>query len=291
MRRLSAKKAVYKFTGKNKPAYRVKQGERVLVETGDCFSGSIRTPRTVFEDIDMSTVNPATGPIEVEGMLAGETLRVSIEHIKVGGRGIILCSPSLGILCSDVRRSRTKFVDVRGNKAIWSKDLTIDLKPHVGVIGVSPLDGEYPTFHPGDFGGNMDTVDVRAGSAVYLPTFVDGAMLAMGDLHAAMGDGEVCGTGIEIPGEVTVSLSKAGEMEVSRPMIETATDWTCYAAAKTLDDAARLATSDMVKFIMNARGTDFEEAYMLASAVADLKISQVVDPLMAARMTISKRYL
>ncbi|HJX05023.1 MAG TPA: acetamidase/formamidase family protein [Thermoplasmata archaeon] len=291
MRKLSSKKAIYTFTRKNKPAYKVEQGERVVVETGDCFSGLIRSSKTVLEDIEMSSVNPATGPIEVEGMRSGDTLKISIERIKVGSRGIVLCSPSLGIIGSNVRRSRTKMIEIKGNKARWSDDLTIDIRPHVGVIGVSPARGEYPTFHPGDFGGNMDTVDVRAGAAVYLPTYVDGAMLAMGDLHASMGDGEVCGTGIEIPGEVTVTMSRASDMSIARPMIETDTEWICYAAAKTLDEAAKVATSDMVRFIMNTRGTDFEDAYMLSSVAADLKISQVVDPLMAARMSISKKYL
>jgi amidase len=106
-----------------------------------------------------------------------------------------------------------------------------------------------------------------------------------------MGDGEVCGTGIEIPAEVVLSLSAAKELDISRPMIETSTEWISFAAAKTLDEAAKLATSDLVKFVANRLGVDFEEAYMLASAVANLRISQVVDPLMAARMAINKRYL
>lgn len=151
--------------------------------------------------------------------------------------------------------------------------------------------GEYPTFHPGDFGGNMDTVEAREGSKVYLPAFVDGVNLAIGDVHAAMGDGEVCGTGVEVPAEVTVRLSKTSELKLERPMIETPTSWLSFAAAKTLDSAATLATADMVKFIMNSNGMAFEDAYMLASVVANLRISQVVDPLMAAKMEISKRYL
>jgi amidase len=288
LQRLSAKKAIHVFSPKNKPAYSVEDGEKVVVESPDCFSGLVKTPKTLFEDIPMERVNPATGPIRVKGMVAGDLLCVSIEKIRCGPRGIIMCSPELGILSEDVRRSRTKIVEVRGNKAKFSDDLWIDLRPHVGVLGVSPAKGEFPTFHPGDYGGNMDTGE---GSKVYLPTFVDGAMFAMGDVHAAMGDGEVCGTAIEVPAEVTLSLSKSVGIEARRPMIETPTEWLCYAAAKTLDRAAKTATSDLVRLIMDKRGVDFEEAYMLASVAADLRISQVVDPLMAAKMTISKRYL
>ncbi len=291
MKRLSSKKTISAFSPKNRPAYRIRLGERVLVESKDCFSGIVRSKATLFEDIPMEKVNPATGPIEIQGLAAGETLCVSIDRIKCGKRGVIVCSPELGILSKDVRKSRTKLVEIKANKAVFSDDLRIDLNPHVGVIGVSPAEGVLPTYYPGDHGGNMDTIEAREGSKVYLPVFVDDAMLAIGDLHAAMGDGEVCGTAIEVPGEVTLKLTKAEHLDLRRPMIETRTEWISYAAAKTLDEAARLATSDLVRFISNSRGIDFEEAYMLASAAASLKISQVVDPLMAAKMSISKRYL
>ncbi len=291
MKRLSSKKVIYVFSPKNMPAYTVENDERVLVETRDCFGGKARTSKDLFEDIAMGNVNPATGPIEVEGLSAGETLCVSIEKIKCGKIGVMMCSPNLGILSEDVRRSRTKIIPIKGGKALFSRDIEVELNPHIGVIGVSPLKEEVPVFYPGDFGGNLDTIEAREGSRVYLPTYHDGAMLSIGDVHAAMGDGEVCGTGIEVAAEVTIRLSKNDDIELKRPMIETPTEWIAYAAAKTLDRAAKLATSDLVRFISNRNGIDFEEAYMLASAAANLKISQVVDPLMAARMSISKKYL
>ena len=291
MRRLSSKKTIFYFSRTNKAAYQVEDGERVVIETKDCFSGNAKSSRDLFEDIAMGDVNPATGPIAVDDLAAGQTLRVSIDRIKCGKRGVIMCSPNVGLLSGDVRRSRTKIVEISSGKARFSKDLEIELNPHIGVIGVSPSRGKYPVFHPGDFGGNMDTIEVREGSRVYLPTYVDGGLVAMGDVHAAMGDGEVCGTGLEVAAEITARFSRDEEIEVRRPMIETPTEWIAFAAAKTLDSAAKLATSDLVRFIANRRGVDFEEAYMLASVAANLRISQVVDPLMAARMSISKRYL
>lgn len=291
MRRLSSRKAIYVFSKNNKPAYSVSEGERVIVETKDAFGGSVRSEKDLFEHVSMNKVNPATGPIMIEGVSRGDTLCVEIERIRCGRRGVVMCSPELGTLGTDVRRSRTKVVRIVGRKAIFSEDLAVDLNPHIGVVGVSPARGEYPTYHPGDFGGNMDTVEVTERSRVYLPAFVDGGMVAMGDVHAAMGDGEVCGTGVEVPAEVQVRFFKEGELAVMRPMIETPTSWISYAAAKTLDEAARLATSDLVRFISDKRGVDFEDAYMLASVAANLGISQVVDPLVAAKMSISKRYL
>jgi len=291
VKRLASDKAVHSFSRKNKPAYFVDDGERVIIETKDAFSNLVRSDRTVFEGLSMDRVNPATGPIAVEGLRRGQVLCVSIERIKCGSRGVVMCSPELGQLGCKVRRSRTKIVVVGTHRARFSEDLWIDLNPHVGVIGVTPREGEFPTFYPGDHGGNMDTTDAHEGAKVYLPTFVDGGMLALGDVHAAMGDGEVCGTGIEVAAEVTATLSVNHELSLERPMIETPTEWVAYAAAKTLDEAARTATQDLVRFVCNHRGIDFEEAYMLASVAANLKISQVVDPLMAVRMSISKRYL
>ncbi len=291
MRRLSSRKAIYKFSKANKPAYTVRDRERVTIETPDCFSGLVKSDRTLFEDISMKDVNPATGPIALEGLAAGDTLCVEIERIKCGKRAIIMCSPDLGFISEDVRRSRTRIVTIKGRKAFLPDDLVVDIEPHIGVVGVSPRSGEYPTFHPGDFGGNMDTKEVGEGSKVYLPTFVHGGMLAMGDAHAAMGDGEIAGTGLEMRAEVTVRLSREGALQLRRPMIETRTEWISFAAAKTLDKAAKLAAHDLVRFICDARGVDFEDAYMLASVAGNLKISQVVDPLVAAKMSISKKYL
>jgi amidase len=291
MRSLSSRKVIFKFSSKNKPAYSVDFGERVVVETRDAFDSQIKTARKIFEDVDMERVNPATGPIEVRGLNSGETLCVSIEKIKCASKGLIMCSPDLGNVGSLVRRSRTKLVDIAGGKVRLGKDLVIDANPHVGVIGVSPRTGEFPTYYPGDFGGNMDTVDICERSKLYLPTYVDGGMVAIGDVHAAMGDGEVCGTGVEVAAELTVVLDRSEDLEVKRPMIETPTRWIAYAAAKTLDEAARIVTEDMVRFIASKRGVTFEDAYMLASVGANLGISQVADPLMAAKMSISKRYL
>ncbi len=291
MRKLCSGKVIYMFSPSNRAAYKVADGERVVVETMDCFGGKARTAKDLFEDIAMGSVNPATGPIEVDGMRAGETLCLSIEKIRCGKSGVMMCSPNLGILSRDVRRSRTKLIPIRDGKAVFSDDVQVELNPHIGVIGVSPAKGEVPVFWPGDFGGNLDTVEAREGSKVYLPTYHNGAMVSIGDVHAAMGDGEVCGTGIEVSAEITLRLSAAREMDIKRPMIETPTEWISFAAAKTLDEAAKLATGDMVRFVANRLGMEFEEAYMLASAAANLRISQVVDPLMAARMTMSKRYL
>ncbi len=291
MRRLGKDKAIFEFASDGEAAYSVDQGERVLIETRDAFCGQLLSPDQLFDDVDMSSVNPATGPIRVLGVSKGDTLCVSIEEIRCGSVGVIVCSPKFGNLAELVKKSRTKVVDIYDGVASWSDSVEIAIDPHVGVIGVSPLSGRVPTYHPGDFGGNMDTKEARKGARVYLPVFVDGAMVSLGDVHAVMGDGEVSGAGIEVSAEIEATFRKAGRMSVRRPLIETPTHWVCYAAAETLDDAARLATLDATSLIMRESGVDFEEAYMLASAACDLAISQVVDPLVAAKMLVPKACL
>ncbi|UCE91913.1 MAG: acetamidase/formamidase family protein [Methanobacteriota archaeon] len=291
MNRLSKERAIYEFAAENEPAYHVDEGERVLIETQDAFSGQLTSSDQLFDDVDMSAVNPATGPICVRGLSKGDTLCADLEDIRCGAWGVIACSSKLGNLAELVKRSRTKVVEIRDDRAHWSDSIALPIDPHVGVIGVSPPSGRIPTFHPGDFGGNMDTKEARKGAKVYLPTFVDGAMVSLGDVHAVMGDGEVSGTGIEVSAEIEATFSGAEDVDVKRPLIETPTDWICYAAADTLDDAARLATLDAISLIMRASGVDFEEAYLLASATCDLAISQVVDPLVAAKMIVPKSCL
>jgi amidase len=291
MDRLSKDKAVFEFASSNEPAYFVEQGERVLIETQDAFCGQLLSPGQLFDDVDMAAVNPATGPICVRGVSQGDTLCVAIDAIRCGPVGAIVCSPKFGNLAELVKKSRTKVVQIRDGVVHWSDRIEIPVDPHVGVIGVSPPSGSVPTYHPGDFGGNMDTREAREGARVYLPAFVDGAMVSLGDVHAVMGDGEVSGSGVEVSAEIEATFTRAEEVSVKRPLIETSTHWICYAAAETLDDAARLATLDAASLIMRASGTDFEEAYLLASATCDLAISQVVDPLVAAKMLVPKAYL
>lgn len=291
MRQLSKEKAIFEFVTDNEPAYFVEEGERVLIETQDAFHGQLGSSDDVFDDVDMSAVNPATGPICVSGVTAGDTLCVDILDISCAEEGVIVCSPKFGNLAELVKRSRTKVVEIRNGHVHWSDTVSIRIDPHIGVIGVSPPSGRVPTYHPGDFGGNMDTKEARKGSKVYLPAFVDGAMVSLGDVHAVMGDGEVSGSGVEASAEIQATFSRAENVSVQRPLIETPTHWICFAAAETLDDAARLATLDATSFMMRASDIDFEEAYLLASATCDLAISQVVDPLVAAKMIIPKSCL
>ena len=221
MRRLGKDRAIFEFATDNEPAYFVEEGERVLVETRDAFHGQLASSGDLFDNVDMSSVNPATGPICVKGVSAGDTLCVDIRDIRCEEEGVIVCSPKFGNLAELVKRSRTKVVKIHDGVVHWSDTVSIPIDPHIGVIGVSPPSERLPTYHPGDFGGNMDTKEARKGSKVYLPAFVDGAMVSLGDVHAVMGDGEVSGSGVEASAEIEAIFGRAENVSVKRPLIET----------------------------------------------------------------------
>ena len=148
-----------------------------------------------------------------------------------------------------------------------------------------------PTGTPKDHGGNMDTKKIAAGSTVYLPVNVPGANLALGDVHAAMADGEVCVSGLEIAAVVTVRISVLKGVPYPLPFLLTADQAIAIASRPTLDEAAREATRMMQHYLAAATPLDATDATMLLSLVGDLKISQIVDPLVTARMELPRSVL
>mgnify|MGYP003377016366 CR=1 FL=1 len=153
----------------------------------------------------------------------------------------------------------------------------------IGVIGVAPAGEKIPTGTPGHHGGNMDNNKITAGTVLYLPVFQPGALLAMGDLHACMGDGEICETGVEIAGTVTVTVEVLKNLTLPNPMLETKD--TIYAIASELElkDAVKTAGDNMVDFVMKKTGLALDQANMLMSAVGNTEICQLVDPLITSR--------
>lgn len=158
----------------------------------------------------------------------------------------------------------------------------------VGVIGVAPAEGEVRNASPGNHGGNLDTKDIKPGSKVYFPVFVDGANLALGDLHACMGDGELSGTGIEIAGKVRLSVEKVPGINLNVPVVETESHFMVVTSAENFTEAAREGIGHSIGFIRRNLGLSFPDAYRLLSATSDLRISQIVNPLLTLRLAIPK---
>lgn len=283
-------RAIYHFDRENEPAWRVSQGEKLTVRCPDGMHGTIQSEADLYHAVDPDRVNDAVGPIYVEGAEPGDTLVVEIEDIRVPAeQGYILLIPGFGLLQDRVGEPVTKICHIADGH-VQFEGLRLPLDPCVGTIGVAPAQGRISTVYPGDHGGNMDTTDVRKGVKLYLPVAAPGALLAMGDGKAIMGDGEVCGTGVGVPLDIDITCTVLKGVGIERPMIETATSWMTIGSAPTLEESCKLATLDMIAVLMRTKGWDFQRAYMFTSLVGHLRISQVVDPWMTVRMEVAKEF-
>lgn len=292
MKTIKGNHSIYSFKPKMNPVEKVKLGEVFKVVTNDCFFGQITEENQLLSEIDYSRLNPATGPIYVEGAEPGDLLKVKILSINVEPKGVALVVPGGGILGHKVTKSLTKILKIE-NGFCYFNGLPIPIKPMIGVIGVAPDgdDGEWSTDSPWKHGGNMDTTDICEGSTLYFPVRQEGALLALGDLHAVMGDGEICFTGCEVNGEVVLQVDIIKGKATTWPLVETKESTMVIGSGDTLEEAVVAATEQAVDHLAKGLNILWEEAYILASLVVDLKISQVVDPKVTVRAAIPKLIL
>lgn len=286
--KIPKEQVVLQMSPHNEPVARIHSGNRVVFETCDCFSNTIQREDQLFSSVGWDLINPATGPLYVEDAEPGDILRVEIVDIQIADQGVMTVAPNLGVLGEFFTEEKTKVIPIRDGKAQFNEQLQIDVKPMIGVIGTAPATEAISTGTPGDHGGNMDCKRIVKGAVLYLPVNVPGALLSMGDLHAVMADGEIVICGLEIPGEVTVELAVIKGTSLPLPMLSEGEHVMTIASAPTLDEAAKMATIHMHRFLVEKVGLPNEEAGMLLSLVGDLRICQVVDPLMTARMELPK---
>ena len=277
---------VYFMSPNNAPVARVQSGDTFVFETNDCFGGQIAKETDRLGTLDWSRINPATGPVYVEGAQAGDTLKVEILNIALARQAAMIEAPGEGITGMAAQEESTKILPIEGGFAHFSDTLKLPLSPMIGVIGTAPADEDIATGTPAAHGGNMDCKRIGAGATLYLPVHADGALLAMGDLHAVMGDGEVCVCGAEIAGEVTVRVSVVKGQPLPLPfLVDDAQAMTIH-SAPSLDAAAQGATLSMRRFLTEQVKLPPHEAGMLLSLTGDLRICQAVDPNKTCRMEL-----
>jgi amidase len=270
------------------PVVRIEPGTSIRLQTADCFSDQVQGPGDVGRDIDWATVNPATGPVHVEGAEPGDVLAVHIEQIQVADHGVMCTGGGWGVLGDRIAKLRWRFLTIRDGEAQWEGGPSFPIKPMIGVIGVAPAGDDVPCGTPGSHGGNMDTRLIGDGATIYLPVQAPGALLAVGDLHAAMGDGEIAFTGVEVAGAVTLQVSLREDMSLTDPVLENDDMVVTIASAETLDEAAKMATNAMADLLHMRLGIELADAVMLMSAVGHVRVSQMVDPLRTARFEMPK---
>ncbi len=288
MQRITKDKIIFSMSPNNPKVLQVRSGDVVVFETLDCFSNSIKKENEYFSSVGWDQINPATGPLYIEEAEPGDVLKVEIIDISIEDHGVMTTAPNLGVLGNLIKEEKTKIIPISEGKVIFNEKLQMPINPMVGVIGTAPKEQEIPTGTPGRHGGNMDCKRIVKGSTLYLPVNVPGALLAIGDLHGLMGDGEIVVCGLEICGEVTVKVTVLKDWEIPLPMLSEGEEVMIIASAQTLDEAADEATIQAHSFLLNELKMDLHEAGMLLSLVGDLQICQVVDPLKTARMQIPR---
>lgn len=282
---------IYAFSPNNPPCAEIAPGETVIVETHDCFCGQIKGPDDLFEKVGWDRINPATGPIAVQGAEVGDTLAVDILDIRVLSPGLMVTVPGMGAAGHRIGESKSTLIPIRNGLAHLPGDIMLECRPMVGVIGTSPKEGEVPTGTPGPHGGNMDSKVIAEGSTVYLPVNVPGAMLALGDLHALMGDGEVLICGVEAAGAVRLRARLLRGLSLPCPIVETKDALYAIWSDETLDLAAAAVVDKSVSLLSETGHIPDVEALCLLSAAGNLQICQIVDPLKTVRMEIPKSLL
>ena len=276
--------SVFKMSPWNSPAAHASTGDAIVFETFDCYSNEITREDQIQPSSGWDRINPATGPLYVDGATPGDILRVEILDINLDSQGLMRVGPGSGALGHVLTEPKTKIIPIVDGKARFNDRLALEINPMIGVIGTAPEDEEIPTGTPGAHGGNMDCKRIGKGSAVFLPVNVPGALLAMGDVHALMGDGEVIVCGIEIAAQITVKVDVLKGLALPLPMVVAGSHVMTIASEVTLDQAAVTASEMMLQFIQQALNMDLQEAGMLLSIMGNLHICQIVDPLMTARM-------
>lgn len=272
-----------RFSARIEPALRVPSGSVIEAFTKEASAGQITPTSTVADlaTLDFDPIHPLTGPVYVEGAEPGDVLAVTLHEIEVLDWGWAVVIPGFGFLQDRFSEPFKMGFDVGPGvtHATFNERIRIPLRPFAGVMGVAPAtDSMLSTIPPRANGGNMDNRHLTAGSTVYFPVFVEGALFSIGDTHAAQGDGEVSGTAIEAPMRIrySVEVRKDGPA-LEEPQYETADAYGVTAFATTIDEAARKATGYMIDYLVAEHGLTPEEAYVLCSLAGDLKISEVVD--------------
>ncbi|MBX9632244.1 MAG: acetamidase/formamidase family protein [Burkholderiales bacterium] len=275
------------------PVLRVAPGESVEFEVFEASGGQL-SPKSTVEDVgrmDFGKVNPVTGPVFVDGAEPGDVLKVTLLSFKPSGWGWTANIPGFGLLADEFKAPALN---------LWSYDPAtlapaffgrwgkVPLKPFTGTIGVAPAEaGLHSIVPPRRVGGNMDVRDIAAGTELYLPVEVAGALFSVGDTHAAQGDGEVCGTAIESPMSVALKFDLVKATPLAFPRFTTPGPVTRHLDAKgyevttgigpDLMEGARAAVRAMVDLLAKRYGMPPVEAYMLCSVCGDLRVSEIVD--------------
>ncbi len=252
--------------------------------------------REAIEKLERGGPHFVTGPVYVEGAMPGDVLQIDILELVVNmDHGHMSIMPNLGAAPEVFTDYETIHPDVDLDRGVmifpWGTEIPLD--PFFGVIAVAPPAswGRHPSPVPRAFGGNMDNKELRPGTTLYLPVFNEGALFTAGDGHGVQGDGEVCITALETALTGTFRLTVRKDLSYRKPFAENETHLISIGINEDLDDAAKEAVLEMVDRICERTSLTPNQAYMLCSVAADLRVTQIVDGNKGIHAMLAKKYL
>jgi amidase len=285
---------IWAFGPDLEPVLEVEPGSVVRLETNDCFTGQIASEDDLVTEIDFERVNSATGPVAVKGAEPGDSLVVELLEVRPSGQGFATLIPGFGQLIDQVKSPVTKVFRIEGDTVHMNDRVSFPLRPMVGVVGVA-TDGEtVANGWAGRHGGNLDDHLHGPGTTLYFPVRQPGGMFAVGDMHASMGDGEICGTGVEIAGEVVARFDLLKGKQATWPVTELPDRWVAHATAETDADfieALQRVSEEAARLLVDEWGFTMEEAFVFLSVACDAGICQACRPSpfsTIARMAVPK---
>jgi acetamidase/formamidase len=287
----------------SEPVMQIKPGDRVVVETRDAFEGKIKkTTDKPTKVLQMPFLNPQNGPIMVEGAEKGDALAVHIESMLPRGpnpRGTCCMIPEFGALTGTYYTATlneplpeiVRKIDLDKTWVYWSDRVKLPYKPHIGTLSCSPEIDSINSLTPDNHGGNMDLPDMGPGSITYLPVRVPGARLFIGDAHACQGDGEVCGVAVEYPTVTTITVDLIKGWTIEWPRLEKEEFIMAIGSTRPLEDAARIAYRELVRWMAKDYRFDQWDAYMMLSQCGMVRLGNFVDPKYTVGAGIRKKFL
>lgn len=279
---------IYSFTPNLQSVMTVESGAEIVFETYDCYREQLTEP-SKNKVHALQGLNPATGPVAVKGAMPGDTLKVTVISIDLDETGTMYLRPGAGALHKYVKEAEVKKFRVANGLIHFNERHVFPVRAMIGVIGVAPENEEISTYSPGTHGGNMDTKEITEGAIVYLPVSVAGAHLAIGDVHALMGDGEVTICGLEIGSRVRVKVEVLKQQHFHTPVVEDQSHFYVIASAATIDDACQSAVDSMFQFLQeHLPEYEANEIVCIMGLLGDLRVSQVVNPLRTAKFVMPK---
>lgn len=283
------------------PVLRVEPGAVVTVETHDAFEGKIRSEADKPSEIlNFPYLNPQNGPIHVAGAEKGDCLAVRILSIRPRGpqpAGTTCLIPEFGGLVATGATAllnaplpeRVKKMEVTVEGGVrFSDRVTLPYQPFIGTIGTSPEIEAISSLVPDYYGGNMDLPDVAPDSVIYLPVNAPGALLYLGDCHAAQGDGELCGVAVEHPTTTTVQVDLIKRWTIGWPRLENEAFYTTIGSGRPMEDAARVAYRELVRWLVAEFGFEELDAYLLLTQCGRVRLGNMVDPKYTLGASVAK---